>query len=148
MIAIASDHGGFELKKAIVAYFEENNIEYVDYGTDSEVSVNYAPFAYKVGMDIVNNKAEKGILCCGTGIGISMAANKIKGIRAAVCANAFCAEMTRRHNDANIMCLGGRVITPEQAVEFTKIFMETPFEGGRHAERIAQIAAIENGEEI
>ena len=148
MIAIASDHGGFELKKAIVAYFEENKIEYVDYGTDSDASVNYAPFAYKVGMDIVNGKAEKGILCCGTGIGISMAANKIKGIRAAVCANAFCAEMTRRHNDANIMCLGGRVITPEQAVEFTKIFMETPFEGGRHAERIAQIAAIENGEEI
>ena len=148
MIAIASDHGGFELKKAIVAYFEENGIEYVDYGTDSDASVNYAPFAYKVGMDIVNKKAEKGILCCGTGIGISMAANKIKGIRAAVCANAFCAEMTRRHNDANIMCLGGRVITPEQAVEFTKIFMETPFEGGRHAERIAQIAAIENGEEI
>ena len=148
MIAIASDHGGFKLKEAIVNYFRENNIEFTDYGTNSEESVNYAPFAYKVGMDIVNKKAEKGILCCGTGIGISIAANKIKGIRAAVCANEFCAEMTRRHNDANILCMGGRVITPEQAVEFTKIFLNTPFEGGRHADRIAQIAAIENGEEI
>ena len=148
MIAIASDHGGFKLKEAIVNYFRENNIEFTDYGTNSEESVNYAPFAYKVGMDIVNKKAEKGILCCGTGIGISIAANKIKGIRAAVCANEFCAEMTRRHNDANILCMGGRVITPEQAVKFTKIFLNTPFEGGRHADRIAQIAAIENGEEI
>ena len=95
---------------------------------------------------VADGKAEKGILCCGTGIGISMAANKVKGIRAAVVTNDFCAEMTRRHNDANILCMGGRVIDEETAVRLTKIFLETPFDGGRHAARIAHIAQIENGE--
>ena len=95
---------------------------------------------------MVGGEAERGILCCGTGIGISIAANKVDGIRAAVCTNEFCAEMTRRHNDANILCMGGRVIDEETAVKLAKIFLETPFEGGRHAARIAEIAAIERGE--
>lgn len=94
----------------------------------------------------MSGKAEKGILCCGTGIGMSMAANKVKGIRAAVCTNEFCAEMTRRHNNANILCLGGRVIDEEKAVTLAKIFLETPFEGGRHQRRIDEIASIERGE--
>ena len=146
MIALGCDHGGYKLKEAIKKYLNENSIPYKDYGCDSEESVDYAIYAAKVAHDVADGKAEKGILCCGTGIGISIAANKVKGIRAAVCTNAFCAEMTRRHNDANILAMGGRVITEEQAVEFTKIFLETPFDGGRHARRIEQIAAIARGE--
>ena len=146
MIALGSDHGGYLLKEAVKKYLEENKIAYKDYGTYSEESVNYAPFASKVAHAVANGEAERGILCCGTGIGISIAANKVKGIRAAVCTNEFCAEMTRRHNDANILCMGGRVINEETAVKLAKIFLETPFEGGRHAARIAEIAAIERGE--
>lgn len=146
MIALGCDHGGYLLKEAVKKYLEENKIAYKDYGTYSEESVNYAPFASKVAHAVANGEAERGILCCGTGIGISIAANKVKGIRAAVCTNEFCAEMTRRHNDANILCMGGRVINEETAVKLAKIFLETPFEGGRHAARIAEIAAIERGE--
>ena len=146
MLALVSDHGGISLKDAVKAYLDSAGIAYEDFGTDSEASVDYAPFAVAVARAVTSGKAEKGILCCGTGIGISIAANKVKGIRAAVCTNAFCAEMTRRHNDSNILCMGGRVISEETAVELAKIFLETPFEGGRHARRIAQIAEIENGE--
>ncbi len=146
MVALGCDHGGYLLKEAVKKYLEDNKVAYKDYGTYSEESVNYAPFASKVAHAVVNGEAERGILCCGTGIGISIAANKVHGIRAAVCTNEFCAEMTRRHNDANILCMGGRVIDEETAVKLTKIFLETPFEGGRHAVRIAEIAAIERGE--
>ena len=148
MIALGADHGGFNLKEAIKKYLDEKNIEYVDYGCYSEESVDYAVFAKKVADDVSNGKCEKGILCCGTGIGISIAANKVKGIRAAVVTNEFCAEMTRRHNDANILALGGRVISEEEAVRFTDIFLNTVFEGGRHERRVGQISKIENGEEI
>ncbi len=144
MIAIGSDHGGFALKEAIKNYFEKNNIEYKDFGTNSTDSVNYPIYAEKVANAVASEKFEKGILCCGTGIGISIAANKVKGIRAALCTNEFCAEMTRRHNDANILCMGGRVIDEETAVRLTKIFLSTPFDGGRHLERINQITEIEN----
>ena len=146
MIALGADHGGFRLKEAIRKYLDEQHIAYEDFGTYSEESVDYGPIAAKVAHFVADGKAEKGILCCGTGIGISMAANKVKGIRAAVVTNDFCAEMTRRHNDANILCMGGRVIDEETAVRLTKIFLETPFDGGRHAARIAYIAQIENGE--
>lgn len=148
MIALGADHGGFNLKEAIKKYLDEKNIKYVDYGCYSEESVDYAVFAKKVADDVSNGKCEKGILCCGTGIGISIAANKVKGIRAAVVTNEFCAEMTRRHNDANILALGGRVISEEEAVRFTDIFLNTEFEGGRHERRVGQISKIENGEEI
>ena len=144
MIAIGSDHGGFTLKEAIKNYFEKNNIEYKDFGTNSTDSVNYPIYAEKVANAVASREFEKGILCCGTGIGISIAANKVKGIRAALCTNEFCAEMTRRHNDANILCMGGRVIDEETAVKLTKIFLSTPFDGGRHLERINQITEIEN----
>lgn len=146
MIALGSDHGGYLLKKAIKKYLDENKIEYTDFGTNDEASVDYAPIAAKVAHFIADGKAEKGILCCGTGIGMSIAANKVKGIRAAVCANAYCAEITRHHNNANILCLGGRVINEEQAVEFSRLFLDAPFDGGRHQRRVDEITAIERGE--
>lgn len=144
MIALGADHGGFNLKEAIIEYFKENNIEFIDHGCYSEESVDYAIFAKKVADDVASGKCEKGILCCGTGIGISMAANKVKGIRAAVCTNEFCAEMTRRHNDANILAMGGRVIDEKTAVKLADIFLNTEFDGGRHQRRVDQIAKIEN----
>lgn len=145
MIAIASDHGGFALKEAVKDYLNQNKIDYIDFGTDSTESVNYAKYAFKVANAITSGECSRGILCCGTGIGISIAANKVKGIRAAVCTNSFCTEMTRRHNDANILCMGGRVISCEEAVKLTDIFLNTPFDGGRHSKRVDEISAIEKG---
>ena len=145
MIALGADHGGYRLKEAIKAYLQEQGMEYQDFGTNSEDSVDYAPIAAKVAHFVEDGHAEKAFLCCGTGIGISIAANKIKGIRAAVVTNEFCAEMTRRHNDANILCMGGRVIDEETAVKLAKIFLETPFDGGRHSVRIGHIQDIEEG---
>ena len=145
MIALGCDHGGLALKNAVKQYLEENQIPYRDFGTMTEDSIDYAPVAVQVARCVAGGGSEKGILCCGTGIGMSIAANKVKGIRASVCTDAFCAEMTRRHNNSNILCMGGRVITPEQAVELTRIYLATPFDGGRHERRVNQIAEIENG---
>ena len=144
MIALGCDHGGFAIKEAIKKYLDESEIEYNDFGTYSEDSVDYPIYAKKVADAVASGECEKGVLCCGTGIGISIAANKVKGIRAAVVTNEFCAEMTRRHNDANIIAMGGRVISEEQAVKFTKIFLETPFDGDRHIKRVQMITDIEN----
>lgn len=144
MIALGCDHGGFAIKEAIKKYLDESGIEYNDFGTYSEESVDYPIYAKKVADAVASGECEKGVLCCGTGIGISIAANKVKGIRAAVVTNEFCAEMTRRHNDANIIAMGGRVISEEQAVTFTKIFLETPFDGDRHIKRVQMITDIEN----
>lgn len=144
MIALGCDHGGFAIKEAIKKYLDESGIEYNDFGTYSEESVDYPVYAKKVADAVASGECEKGVLCCGTGIGISIAANKVKGIRAAVVTNEFCAEMTRRHNDANIIAMGGRVISEEQAVKFTKIFIETPFDGDRHIKRVQMITDIEN----
>lgn len=146
MIALGADHGGYALKEAVKKYLDEEKIEYRDFGTFDEASTDYAPIAAQVARFIADGNAELGVLCCGTGIGMSIAANKVKGIRAAVCANAYCAEITRRHNNANILCLGGRVISEKQAVEFTKLFLNAPFDGGRHQRRIDEIASIERGE--
>lgn len=146
MIALGCDHGGYNLIVAVKKYLDEKGIEYRDFGTDSTESVDYPVYAYRVAKAVTEGGCELGILCCGTGIGISMAANKVKGVRAAVVNNAFGAEMTRRHNHANILCMGGRVISEEQAVEFTDIFLNTPEEGGRHDKRVAMLTAIENGE--
>lgn len=145
MIALGCDHGGLDIKNAVIDYLREKGIEYRDYGCFTSESVDYPEFAYKVATDVAENKAELGILCCGTGIGISMAANKVKGIRAAVVSNEFCAEMTRRHNNANILCMGGRVISEEEAVKFADIFLNTSFEGDRHIRRVDMITAIEEG---
>lgn len=144
MIAIGSDHGGFRIKEAVKAYLHSRNIPVKDFGTNNEESVNYAPIAAQVAYSVSSGESEKGIICCGTGIGVSMAANKVRGIRAAVCDNAFCVEMTRRHNDANVLCMGGRVIDEQQAQDFTGIFLDTPFDGDRHTQRIMDIQDIED----
>lgn len=146
MIVIASDHAGFPLKEEIKAFLDEKGVAYIDCGTDSTASVDYAVFAQKACLKVVNGEADKGILCCGTGIGISMAANKVKGIRAACCSDYFSAKFTRMHNDANVLCMGARVIGPGAACELVDVFLNTEFEGGRHQRRVDQITAIENGE--
>ncbi|HBR30932.1 MAG TPA: ribose 5-phosphate isomerase B [Clostridiales bacterium] len=136
MIALGSDHGGFEIKEAIKTYLSDKGIPFIDFGTDSLESVDYPVYARKVCDSITRGESELGILCCGTGIGMSMAANKHKGIRAAVLNEEFSAEATRRHNNANILCLGGRIIDGKKAVKLTEIFINTPFDGGRHTKRI------------
>ena len=144
MIALGSDHAGFPLKEAIKEYFIENNIEFEDCGAFSTDSVDY-PYQAKKACDlVVEGKCDKAILCCGTGIGISMAANKVKGIRAACCSDYFSAKYTRLHNDANALCLGARVIGVGAALELVDVFINTEFEGGRHQRRVDQITEIEN----
>ena len=138
-LAIACDHGGLEIKNAIIEDLKTKGIDYVDFGTDTTDSVDYPVYAKKVCAAIQSGDCTLGILCCGTGIGMSMTANKQKGIRAAVLSDAFCAEMTRRHNNANVLCLGGRVIDCAKAVELADIFVNTPFDGGRHEKRVAMI---------
>ena len=143
MIAIACDHGGFKLKLAIEKYFEQNRITYRDFGTYDEGSCDYADYAKQVALSVKEGQSDFGILVCGTGIGMSLAANKVKGIRAAVCSDYFSAKYTRLHNDANILCLGQRVVGEGLALELVEVFLNTKFEGGRHAQRIAKIAQIE-----
>ena len=144
MIALSSDHAGFPLKEEIKKYLEENKIEFVDCGAYNTDSVDY-PYQAKKACDlVVEGKCDKAILCCGTGIGISMAANKVKGIRAACCSDYFSAKYTRMHNDANALCLGARVIGPGAALELVDVFLKTEFEGGRHQRRVDQITEIEN----
>lgn len=143
MIAIGSDHGGFALKEAIKKHLDERNIEYKDYGTLSEASVDYPTYGFKVGEAVAKGECELGILVCGTGIGISMAANKVKGVRAACCSDTFSARFTRMHNDANVLCMGGRVVGPGLACDMVDLFLDTPFEGGRHQKRIDMISDYE-----
>lgn len=145
-IAIGCDHGGFELKEAVRGYLEERQIPYEDFGAYNTDSVDYAPIAAKAARAVAAGQADFGVLVCSTGIGISMAANKVKGIRAALCTNEFCAEMTRRHNNANILCMGGLAVSEETGLEIVDAFLHFEFEGGRHQRRIDQIAQIENGE--
>ncbi len=145
MIALGSDHGGFALKEEIKKYLTEKGVPFTDLGTHSEESCDYPEFAEKGCRSVRSGESEKGILCCGTGIGMSMAANKIRGIRCALCSDGYSAEMTRRHNDANVLALGGRVIGPGLALEIVEIFLRTPFEGGRHARRVGKVMALEEG---
>lgn len=144
MLAIGSDHGGYELKEEIKKYLEELQIEYRDFGTYSTASVDYPDIAYPVAQAVAGGECEKGILCCGTGIGISMAANKVKGIRAACCSDCFSAKLTRQHNDANILCMGGRVVGVGKALMMVDLFLNTPYEGGRHQNRIDKLMELEN----
>lgn len=143
MIALGSDHGGFHLKNEIAAHFEENNIEFKDYGIHEERAVDYPDIAQMVCSAIISGECERGILLCGTGIGISIAANKIHGIRAAACSDHFSAEYSRLHNNANVLCLGGRVVGAGTACEMTDIFLSTDFQGGRHAIRVDKITKLE-----
>ena len=136
MIAIASDHAGFALKEKLKKHLEEIGVEYRDYGTYSTESCDYPVYAKKACAAVIEGECEKAILVCGTGIGVSMAANKIKGIRAAVCSDTYSAKFTRLHNNANTLCMGARVLGDGLAVEITDIFLTTPFEGGKHQRRI------------
>lgn len=144
MIAIGCDHGGLELKNHIIEHLKERNLEFKDYGTYDERSIDYPDCARPVCEAVQNGTAEKGILICGTGIGISMAANKFKGIRAALCSDVYSAKMTKVHNNANVICLGGRVTGRELAYMIVDAWLDAEFEGGRHEARIAKIHAIEN----
>ncbi|MBC2721597.1 ribose 5-phosphate isomerase B [Desulfosporosinus sp.] len=147
-VALGADHGGFELKETIRRHLETQGIEVQDFGTHSRDSVDYPKYGFAVGSAIIKEKADLGIVVCGTGLGISMAANKIPGIRAAVCSETFSARMAREHNNANILALGARVIGVGLALDIVDIFLKTEFTGGRHALRISLISDIERGEEI
>lgn len=140
MIAVGCDHGGYQLKKEILQHLKEKNIEFCDFGCDSEEAVDYPVYAKKVANAIVSGECECGILICGTGIGISIAANKVKGIRAALCGDCFSAEATRLHNNANILALGARVTGPGLAVKIVDTFLNTSFSNEeRHQRRIDMI---------
>ncbi|MCH5203498.1 MAG: ribose 5-phosphate isomerase B [Oscillospiraceae bacterium] len=142
MIAIGCDHGGFELKLAIMEHLKSRSIEFVDCGCDGE-KVDYPDIAEKTCKKVVSGECEKAFLICGTGIGMSMSANKIKGIRAAVCSDWYSAKYTRLHNDANVLCLGGRVLGAGLALELVDVFLDTEFEGGRHSSRIEKVMKLE-----
>lgn len=146
MIAIGCDHGGFELKQLIMDYLKEQGLEYKDFGTYSSESCDYPLFAEPVARAVADGECERGILICGTGIGISIAANKVKGIRAANCGDCYSAEYTRRHNDANILALGARTVGSGLALKIVETFLNTGFDGGKHARRVAMIADIEERE--
>lgn len=143
MIVIGNDHAGTILKQHIVNWFKQNNIEYKDCGCFEGEKCDYPVAAKNVCDEIISGKAQRGILICGTGIGISIAANKIKGIRAAACSDYYSAKYTRLHNDANILCLGARVVGDEYAIELVNVFLNTEFEGGRHATRVQMISDLE-----
>lgn len=144
MIAIGSDHGGYLLKEELKKHLEEKGIEFKDFGTDSAASCDYPVYAEKVCRAIQSGECKKGILICGTGIGMSMCANKCKGIRAALCGDHFSAEFTRKHNDANVLCMGARTIGPGVALQLADIFLTTEFEGGRHEKRVSMMMELEN----
>ncbi|MDE7215559.1 MAG: ribose 5-phosphate isomerase B [Clostridia bacterium] len=143
-IALGCDHGGIAIKPSVEKVLKENGIEIIDFGCFDCASVDYPDYALEVAEAVSEGRADKGIVLCGTGIGISIAANKVKGIRAAVCHDLFTAQMCAQHNDANILAMGGRVVSAELAEEMTRVWLNTPFEGGRHSGRVGKITAIEN----
>jgi len=143
LIAIGSDHAGLEMKIEIIAIMKELGHTYTDYGTNTPQSVDYPDFGEKVAIDVSTGSAESGILICGTGIGMSIVANKFPNIRASLCNELFSAKMSRLHNNANILVLGGRIIGKDLAKEIVRTWLTTPFEGGRHANRLKKIALIE-----
>ncbi|WP_413377933.1 ribose 5-phosphate isomerase B [Alkalihalobacillus sp. 1P02AB] len=142
-IAIASDHGGMNIKKEIVSLLEELGYEYEDFGCDCETSVDYPDYALPVAKKVAAGEFERGILICGTGIGMSIAANKVKGIRCALVHDTFSARATREHNDTNMLSMGERVIGAGLARDIAKIWLETEFQGGRHANRVGKISDYE-----
>ena len=142
-IVIGCDHGGLELKNEIIKHLNTKGIETCDVGTYTSESCNYPDYAKALCKKIQSGEFERGILVCGTGIGMSIAANKHKGIRAACCSDTFSARMTRMHNDANVLCLGGRVVGAGLALDMIDLFVETEFEGGRHSLRVGMLAEID-----
>ena len=139
-LVLAADHGGYELKEIIKNFILDlGGYEVLDLGTHSAESVDYPAYGRQAAEAVAGRQADRGIIFCGTGIGISIAANKLKGIRAANCTDEFMAEMSRRHNNANILALGGRIVDPEIAKKIVKVWLTTPFEGGRHEKRVSQL---------
>ena len=143
IIGIGTDHAGTELRLEIIKHLEEKGVEYIDYGIAPGEKMDYPDAAKRVCKELVSGKVDRAILICGTGIGISIAANKVKGIRACACSDSFSAMYTRLHNDANALCLGGRVVGPGLACQLVDLFLETKFEGGRHQRRVDLISKME-----
>ena len=140
MIAIGSDHGGFELKKKLMEHLSERGLEYKDFGTYSSASCDYPVYAKVVANAVASGECDRGIIICGTGIGVSITANKVRGIRAALCGDCFSAEATRQHNDANVLCMGARVVGEGLALKIADTFLDTPFSNDeRHIRRISMI---------
>ena len=143
MIVLAADHGGYLLKEEVKKHLDAKGIEYIDCGSFTGESVDYPDMAKLACEKIQSGEAEKGIIFCGTGIGISIAANKMKGIRCCVCSDTFSAKYTRLHNDANVLAMGGRIVGPGLAIEMIELFLNTEFEGGRHTGRVEKLMALE-----
>jgi ribose 5-phosphate isomerase B len=143
-VAIGCDHAGVELKEALISLLRDRGIQYRDFGTNGPQSVDYPDFGEAVSRAVSTGEAERGVLVCGTGIGMSIVANKFTGVRAALCAEPFSARMSRLHNDANVLVIGGRVTGVELAREIATVWLETPFEGGRHQRRLDKIREIED----
>ncbi len=148
MIAIANDHSALEMKKEIMSLLDEMGLEYKDFGAYSSESCNYPVFGARAARAVASGECEFGILLCGTGLGIGLAANKIKGIRCVTCSDPLSAELGRRHNNANMLSMGARIIGPELAKYIARAFLTAQFEGGRHALRVEMLSALERGEEI
>lgn len=148
MIAIACDHSALEMKKEIEDLLTARGLEFKDFGTHTTDSCHYPVFGARAARAVASGECDRGIVICGTGIGISLAANKVKGIRCALCSDPYSAKMTRAHNDANMLALGARVIGVELAKMIVEAWLDTPFEGGRHKTRVDMLTAIENGEPI
>ena len=148
MIAIACDHAALELKAEVIKLLEDRGLAYEDFGTYTADSCHYPIFGARAAQAVASGKCDRGILICGTGIGMSLVANKVKGIRCALCSESYSARMTRAHHDSNMLAMGARVIGVEVAKEIVAAWLDTPFEGGRHQARIDMITALENGETL
>ena len=148
MIALACDHSALEMKQEIMGLLDEMKLTYKDFGTFDNGSCDYPVYGYKAAMAVASGECDRGIIICGTGVGISLAANKVKGIRCVVCSEPYSAQMSRMHNNANMLAFGARVIGPELAKMITRVWLETPFEGGRHERRVDLITQIENGDTL
>lgn len=146
-ISVGADHAGFELKGAVVEHLKARGHDVMDHGTTSTESVDYPPICAAVGRDVASGKAEMGIVLGGSGQGEAIAANKVRGVRAALCLDEYTARLAREHNDANVLSLGGRILAAPFALAIVDVFLETKFEGGRHERRVAQISEIENAKD-
>ena len=148
MIALASDHAALEMKAAVKELLDEMGLSYRDFGTDTEKSCDYPVFGARAAHAVASGECDRGIVICGTGIGMMLAANKVDGIRCVVCSEPYSAEMSRRHNDANMLAFGARVVGVELAKMIVRTWLTTPFEGGRHQRRVDMLSALERGEEL
>jgi ribose 5-phosphate isomerase B len=142
-VALGADHAGFELKEALKAWLIDQGYQILDYGAHSPDAVDYPDYAAQVAEAVADQKVERGVLICGTGIGMAIAAGKVPGVRAALCSDLYTARMSREHNDANVLTLGGRLMGPEMALDILRMWIETDFAGGRHQRRVDKIADIE-----